>query len=431
MVVHRACSFCLHRSSPAGVEAERIINLKYTTEMHILEIPSFFPPYGGLFCLDQSKALAMYGNTVRIAACVETGLSVTPKHYFTAPLCTHHLKMDGIDVVRHYMRAIPKCHRRNVERWLGIVEKIVDNYVERYGKPDMLHAHCCKWAGYAAMKAGEKYGLPYVITEHLPSGILATEFQPGTGAWQEPMLREAYSRAAMVIPVAAELVADTAPYFGTGYRWQEVSNTIDVDFFTYKERERRDGQPFVFCCIADFIPRKGYDVLARAMQKFIADTHANVRLVVAGRGTDSQEMKQLLHGCGLEGRVDMCGSVDKYGVLQILHGSHCLLLASRSEVQPLVLLEAMSTGIPVVSTEVVPCSERVEGGCFIAGVDDADGFAQCMKQVYGGAAADGRKLSAAISAMASPEVVGRRLTDLFEDVCQSFGGNEQGSCRES
>ena len=33
--------------------------------MHILEIPSFFPPYGGEFCLEQARALQALGHEVR------------------------------------------------------------------------------------------------------------------------------------------------------------------------------------------------------------------------------------------------------------------------------------------------------------------------------------------------------------------------------
>ena len=36
--------------------------------MHILEIPSFFIPYGGEFCIEQSRALTMIGHEVRIMA---------------------------------------------------------------------------------------------------------------------------------------------------------------------------------------------------------------------------------------------------------------------------------------------------------------------------------------------------------------------------
>ena len=49
--------------------------------MHILEIPSFFPPYGGLFCLDQAKALKALGHEVRILSNVQLGATIGLRDY--------------------------------------------------------------------------------------------------------------------------------------------------------------------------------------------------------------------------------------------------------------------------------------------------------------------------------------------------------------
>ena len=75
-------------------------------------------------------------------------------------------------------------------RWVCIVESMFDDYIKKYGKPDILHAHCAKWAGYVAMQLSKAYGVPYVITEHLPLMILKDEFgNPPSTAWQIPLLK--------------------------------------------------------------------------------------------------------------------------------------------------------------------------------------------------------------------------------------------------
>ena len=74
--------------------------------------------------------------------------------------------------------------------------------MQRYGRPDVLHAHCAKWAGYAAMLIGQDYGIPYIITEHMPVFNYREELgpEPGTG-WQLPLLKAAYEQAKMVVCV--------------------------------------------------------------------------------------------------------------------------------------------------------------------------------------------------------------------------------------
>ena len=130
--------------------------------MHILEIPSFFPPYGGLFCLDQAKALASLGHEVRILSNVQVGATVGWHDYLTLPFSRYEHQMDGIMVYQSYQRGIPKSVRYNVKRWVAIVHSMFGDYIKRYGRPDILHAHCAKWAGYAAMQIGKEYGIPYV-----------------------------------------------------------------------------------------------------------------------------------------------------------------------------------------------------------------------------------------------------------------------------
>ena len=131
--------------------------------------------------------------------------------------------------------------------------------------------------------------------------------------------------------MSEELVENIACYFGKDYRWQAISNTIDTDFFSYQPRSSREGRAFRFCCLANFWPLKGYDVLIPAFQQ-LRKTDFDVELHVAGRGTDSVAFRQMLSD-----GVIAHGLLDKEAVRELLYQSDALVLASRSEVQPLVL----------------------------------------------------------------------------------------------
>lgn len=379
--------------------------------MHILEIPSFFPPYGGLFCLEQAKALASLGHEVRVLSNVQMGLTVGLKDYLTLPLGRYEHRMEGIDVMQTYQRGLPRMVRFNVRRWVSIVRSMYAGYVAKYGRPDLLHAHCAKWAGYAAMLIGRDERIPYVITEHLPLMLLQQEYGPAPStAWQIPLLRQAYRQAAIVIPVSEELVADTACYYGSDYRWQYVSNTIDTDFFHYQPRSPRQGRPFRFCCLADYYHRKGYDVLFSALRQ-LQDGGMDVELHIAGLFTDGSQCRRDINRLALRS-VQAYGRLDKQAVRQLLYQCDALVLASRSEVQPLVLLEAMSTGIPAVSTECIPRCLRIGGGCTIVPIGDAHALASAM-QTVAQTPTDGLSLSRQVTSMASPSVVARHLDTLF------------------
>ena len=382
--------------------------------MHILEIPSFFTPYGGEFCLDQAKAMKAQGHEVRILSNVQLGVTIGLKGYFSLPFRRYEHQVDGITVCQSFQRGVPMTVRWNVRRWVYIVCDMFDGYVARYGRPDILHAHCSKWAGYAAMLISRKYQIPYVITEHLSRLVFEKEFGPApSNAWQIPLLREAYENADLVVPVSEELVDNISCYFGKDYRWQAVSNTIDVDYFHYQTREQLDGRPFRFCCLANFWPLKGYDILLPAFRR-LREAGLDVELHIAGRGTDSAACKALLS----EGVISH-GLISRDNVRRLLYQSDALVLASRSEVQPLALLEAMSTGIPVVATECVPLNLRIEGGCKIVPVDDVQALSDAMLSVMEQKDFDGKAVSASVRQLASPEEVGHRLTAIFTDVLAS------------
>lgn len=388
--------------------------------MHILEIPSFFPPYGGLFCLDQARALAALGHEVRILSNVQLGMTVGLRDYLLLPWRRYEHQMEGLTVIQSYQRGLPRLIRHNARRWVGIVRGMFADYVGRYGCPDVLHAHCAKWAGYAAMRIGERYRLPYVITEHLPLMLLEEEYGPApSGAWQIPLLRQAYGRAAMVVPVAEELVDATACYYGSDYRWRYLSNTIDTGFFAYRPRRPLGGRVFRFCSLADYYYRKGYDVLFSALRR-LQDQGVEVELHIAGFLTDSKACREEIERMGLR-RVRAYGRLDKQGVRRLLYDCDALVLASRSEVQPLVLLEAMSTGIPVVSTECIPRNLRLEGGCTIVAIGDDGALADAMLQVTTHPLSDQEAvlLSERVAALASPQVVGRQLESIFREAIAS------------
>lgn len=379
--------------------------------MHILEIPSFFTPYGGEFCLDQAKALKAAGHEVRILSNVQLGVTIGLKGYLSLPFRRYEHQRDGVTVCQTFQRGVPLAVRWNVRRWVHIVLSMYDDYVARYGQPDILHAHCAKWAGYAAMQISRKYHVPFVVTEHLSRLVLEKELGPApSSAWQVPLLQKVYHHADMVVPVSEELVQNISCYFGDSYRWQAISNTIDVDYFRYQARSPLTGRPFRFCCLANFWPLKGYDVLIPAFRR-LKDFGLDVELHIAGRGTDSTQCRSMLS----EG-ITTHGLLDRDAVRELLYQSDALVLASRSEVQPLVLLETMSTGIPVISTECIPQSLRIEGGCTIVPVDDVDALAKAMRQMVEHYDFDGKAVSEAVSRLASPAVIGQKLTALFSEL---------------
>jgi len=384
--------------------------------MKILEIASFYPPLGGAFCLDQAKALRHAGHDVCLLACNQMGITLGARSYFSARLGSWKEMADGVEVYRSNTHGLPKLVHFNAMHWVSCVEKLYRRYEKEHGRPDVIHAHCCQWAGVAAARIAQTEKIPYFITEHLSAGLFEREYGPHfeRHTWAQPLLKAAYKQAHRVIPVAEELVDNNAHLFGRDYRWQQISNVIDTGFFRYRERSHTPGRPYRICCLAIAnLYLKGYDVLAQSWPMM-----HHCELYIAGRGTQGPEMQQLFGGKAALGEqpssvhAHLLGELNRQAVRELLYSSDLLVLPSRSEVQPLVLLEAMCTGIPVVISDCITRNVQVPDACFVS----ATGNAQSLAEAMHAALAHG-PLSEAVSLQVqqtvSPEAVARQLTQLF------------------
>lgn len=84
----------------------------------------------------------------------------------------------------------------------------------------------------------------------------------------------------------------------------------------------------------------------------------NVMFVLAGNGPLFEELKEKIEKLNLASKVKMIGSIENVGGL--LRGADLLLLTSEMEGMPIVILEALSMGVPVISTNVGGVKEIIE-----------------------------------------------------------------------
>lgn len=343
--------------------------------MHILELPTFFPPYGGLFCLNQAKALRQAGHEVRIVSSVLISGRVTPRAFFTYPLKPVWHEMDGIQVLSDYPRSLPGLYRRNIRHWLDSVMRLCEIYVETYGVPDVIHAHVTHWAGVAAMMLKEKYGVPYVITEHCSmTNLNAQHITPDS--WQAGEGCKALDNALAVIHVSKENMENISSVLHMTTPCHILSNIIDTDFFQPADQQPK-REPFIFSCVGVMLQGKGYDVLLKAFRIACQRSNIPMQLHIAGSGTDGKTMRRMLTE-NIKDKVILYGNIDREGVRRLLHTSHCFVLATRSESQSLAIMEALSCGLPYISTEAIPQCLRLKGSATIIPIDDIEALAEAM-----------------------------------------------------
>jgi glycosyltransferase involved in cell wall biosynthesis len=126
--------------------------------------------------------------------------------------------------------------------------------------------------------------------------------------------------------------------------------------------------------IGRFESVKGFDLLARAL----AWLDRRLCLTIIGGGPDREPFERLVSELGLKDRIRMVGyQLNPY---PFIAQADALVLPSRSEGFPNVVLEALSLGVPVVCTPVAGLEAILanEPSCFVANAITADGLAEAL-----------------------------------------------------
>ena len=124
---------------------------------------------------------------------------------------------------------------------------------------------------------------------------------------------------------------------------------------TLKPGKPSKGTSKVFLTIGRFTPQhKGIDILIKAFRIFsrqIKDWHLNI----VGEGDEGAKYKSMIQQYQLENRITIHPFTNQ---IQLFYSeSQVYLLSSRWEGMPLVLVEAMSHGLPIVSSDLPVCKE--------------------------------------------------------------------------
>ncbi len=126
-----------------------------------------------------------------------------------------------------------------------------------------------------------------------------------------------------------------------------VYNPIDIS--EYSCADRNEAHPFSYIHVARMNPIKNQKLLITAF-KAVTEESPNSRLVMVGDGSLTQELKSLTFDLGIADKVEFLGN--RSDIPQLLSNADAFVLSSDSECCPMTVLEAIASGLPVVSTDV-------------------------------------------------------------------------------
>lgn len=386
--------------------------------MRILQLPSWYLPEGGQFCLHQSKALQEAGVEVHILANVVLPLSRYKFSVLKYPFRAFFCNENGIPMLRYYSWRIPRLDKLNIAKWVKETVHLYAMYEKKYGKPDLIHVHSSIWGGYAASIIKQQYSIPYVITEH--RGIFGAQ-----SAYARSLLKDDYSflyksafgNADFIIPVSSQLIPKIKEYCAEiPVPIKVIPNVLDTDFFSYKQRARTDRDSFVFVAVNGFSTYKGYEYLLPAFD-ILCEKNPNVYLRLVGENFEFLEFQQLLKQVKHVDRISFSGELDRNGVREELYKADAFVIPSIVEAQSVATIEAMSTGIPVVSTIVNPEEILTDRCGYRVPIEDVNALENAMDQMIKNYYSfDGKYISEHTKSLVNKEAVISQIIDVYNQI---------------
>ena len=215
-------------------------------------------------------------------------------------------------------------------------------------EPDVLHVQCFSGNGAYATALSRLCRVPLVVSLQGETLMDDTDIYVHS-ALLRTALRLGLRRASAVTGCSQFALDDAIDRFGLPRPKAEViHNGID----SAECPARSTSVPFdrYVLALGRVVRKKGFDLLLEAYA-LIAETHADVGLVIGGGGPEVEALRAQARGLGIGSRVHLTGPLARAAVAGAMGGAEAVVVPSRLEPFGIVALEAWRAG---TSDRVVP-----------------------------------------------------------------------------
>ena len=231
--------------------------------------------------------------------------------------------------------------------------------INNCGYPDISHVNVLTRSGLLPYLLRKRYNIPYIITEHW-SRYGRGEY-PG-GCVHKMLTNRIVKHAHCVSPVSANLRDSMIEKGLINNNYHIVNNVVDTDVFYPQKNDDNSKSHFVFSHVSWMRDNakniSGIINVVDKLRKIRSDFH----LKLIGEGVDKAMLTEMVKERGLDGFITFAGAKSGESLASELRNSDALLLFSNFENQPVCVLEALSCGLPVISTDVGAIRDMLADG---------------------------------------------------------------------
>jgi teichuronic acid biosynthesis glycosyltransferase TuaC len=253
----------------------------------------------------------------------------------------------GLSVIHPRYLSLPKVGMTMAPFLLAKAAKpVIGRMIDEGFDFDLIDAHYFYPDGVAAAALGRHFNKPVVITARGSDITQIARYR-----LPRKMIRSACAQAAGVITVCNALKEEILRLGVAPARVTSLRNGVDLQRFHPVDRETARAAlnltQFTLLSVGHLVSVKGHDLTIAALPLL-----PDVKLLIAGDGTERRKLEALSRTLGVADRVTFLGAVPQQNLTAYYGAADALVLASSREGWANVLLESMACGTPVVASNV-------------------------------------------------------------------------------
>jgi L-malate glycosyltransferase len=212
-----------------------------------------------------------------------------------------------------------------------------------FGMPQLIVAHFTLPSGYVGALLSRKYNIPLVIHEHASQ---FSDFMLRSNS--RKLVRYACQQASEIISVSPFSASVLQEHFSKG-PIKVLGNIVDTNNFSLAHTKVIDGKT-TFLSVGRLANQKGLVFLLQAIAILHNRGHASFLVNIVGDGPLRNSLQQLALDLHISHLCKFHGALKRPVIVPLLHKATAVVQASLHESFCITLAEALSSGVPVIST---------------------------------------------------------------------------------
>jgi glycosyltransferase involved in cell wall biosynthesis len=340
------------------------------SKINLLMLNFEFPPIGGGAAHAHLSLLKQYSNRDDLKVDV---LTSAPQPGVFIEKISDNVTVYKIGLHKKDMHFWRKTE---VIEWL-FKAKFYYRKMLRESNYDLAHAFFGFPTAYLCYRSAKK--LPYIIS-------LRGSDVPGQHARLKldykilgPLLFKPIWRNAALLVACSEGLKQRALQFLSDVSIDVISNGIDLDRFN-PEEDSKSSEVLRLLTVGRLSITKRIDILIDTIRILHNDGY-NVCFTIIGGGKLEKKLKQIVSEANLSDIVEITGRIDAEKMPQVYRQNDIFISASMQEGMSNAMLEAMASGLPIITTRCEGVEELIKDNGFIAENAQAEKIAEAVKKL--------------------------------------------------